>query len=42
VPAVPDPVVPVPDTKDWTHVVTGGCSACGYLPPRIPAGPGSA
>ena len=31
-----DPAAPVPDTKDWTHVITGGCSACGYLPPSDP------
>jgi hypothetical protein len=36
VPALPDPAVPVPDTKDWTHVITGGCSACGFVPPSDP------
>ena len=35
-PAVPDPVVPVPDTKDWTHVITAGCSVCGFVPPSDP------
>ena len=30
---VVDPVVPAADTKDWTHVITGGCEECGYRPP---------
>jgi hypothetical protein len=32
----PDPAVPVPDRKDWTHVITGGCATCGFEPPRDP------
>ncbi len=24
------PATPVPDDKDWTHVVTDGCAACGF------------
>jgi hypothetical protein len=35
-PTVPDPAVPDPDTKDWTHVITGGCAACGFVPPADP------
>ena len=34
--AASDPAVPVPDTKDWTHVITGGCAACGFVPPSDP------
>src|SRR3712207_2854126 len=33
---MPDPAVPVPDTKDWTHVITEGCPACGFRPPSDP------
>ncbi len=32
-----EPAVPVPDTKDWTHVITGGCAACGFVPPTDPS-----
>ena len=32
-----DPAVPVPDTKDWTHVIAGGCADCGFVPPSDPA-----
>jgi len=38
---VPDPAVPVPDTKDWTHVITGGCRACGFEPPSDPTRTGA-
>ena len=30
------PAVPVPDTKDWTHVITAGCADCGFAPPSDP------
>ncbi len=29
-----DPATPEPDTKDWTHVLTGGCAECGFDPTR--------
>jgi hypothetical protein len=39
-PVTPDPAVPDPDGKDWTHVITGGCAACGFVPPAAPEGTG--
>jgi hypothetical protein len=27
-----DPVLPPPDTKDWTFVMAGGCPECGFRP----------
>ena len=31
-----DAAVLVPDTKDWTHVITEGCADCGFTPPSDP------
>ncbi len=35
-PPASGPAVPVPDTKDWTHVITAGCTTCGFEPPAEP------
>ncbi|HET9128746.1 MAG TPA: DinB family protein [Propionibacteriaceae bacterium] len=31
-PGTAEPVVPEPDAKDWTFVITGGCPECGFAP----------
>jgi hypothetical protein len=36
-----DPVVPEPDTKDWTPVITDGCTECGFVPPTDPTRTGA-
>ena len=27
-----EPVAPVPEDRDWTYVVTEGCTECGFIP----------
>jgi hypothetical protein len=32
---VTEPVVPEPDTKDWTFVIAHGCAQCGFTPQPV-------